>query len=492
MFTDVVGSTERAAELGDARWKKLLNAHHTAMRRLLKRHGGREVDTAGDGFFMTFEQPADAIACALDMIETLGAIGIHIRAGVHFGEVEILDDKVAGMTVHIGARIMSQGGADELIVSSTVRDLMTGSDLPFEDRGFQSLKGVESQWHVYSVQGRTREREELSVSEPAPVTPPWRQPLVVGAFAAVLVMAVVAVVFFSADGDTLAPAPNTVVRLGEDGVTHVVRVGSAPQALVADGSSLWVANTLDLTVQRIDLDADVAEPAEGGFPDGPTSIAATDGYVWVGSSLSDGSLMRIDPTEKNSAQVVPLGGPVSGLATAPGTLWATDRDAGLLRRYEIASGEVDELPLPEGSGPMGIAVDDNGSLWVAFHDARAVAHVDPATGDVLDEIDVEAGHPDRVTTGAGYVWVSVGDGDAVLRIDPAGGSPFTIAQACDQPSGIAATDDAVWVACMLDGRVLRLDPGSGDVVDDLRLGVDLGPAGVAIAEGSPWVSLIGR
>ncbi len=492
MFTDVVGSTERAAELGDAQWKKLLAAHNAAMRRLLKRHGGREVDTAGDGFFMTFDQPAHAIECALDMIDTLGAMGIHIRAGVHFGEVEVMDDKIAGMTVHIGARIMAQGGADELIVSSTVRDLMTGSDLPFDDRGFQQLKGVDSQWHLYGVAGRVRDREQITVGEPGPAVPPWRQPIVIGSAVAAIVAIAVAVFTLTRGDEAAVPAVNTIVRLEGGTVAAVVPVGSGPKAIAIQDTTLWVANSLDLTYQRVDTRADTAEPAEGGLRDSPTSMATGDGSVWIGSSLgSDDSLVRIDPTEQNSASTVALGGPVSGLATGSGSVWATDQFGDLIRRYNVATQEATELaPLPEGSGPTGIAWDGD-TLWVALHGARQVAQVDPTTGEILASVRVEAGKPDNVAIGGGFVWVSVLDGDAILRIDPKDGSPFTIPGACDGPAGIAASDDGVWVACSLDGRVLHLDPSSGDPIDDVLLGAEVSPAAVAIATDGVWISLIG-
>ena len=129
LFTDIVDSTKRATELGDGRWRKLLSTHHAIVRKTLKRHRGREIDTAGDGFFATFAQPSDAIACAEELIARLRDAGIEIRAGVHMGEVEAFGDKVSGIAVHIGARVMSKASAGEVVVSSTVRDLMTGSDL---------------------------------------------------------------------------------------------------------------------------------------------------------------------------------------------------------------------------------------------------------------------------------------------------------------------------------------------------------------------------
>jgi class 3 adenylate cyclase len=153
LFTDIVGSTERATELGDRRWRELLVAHHSAVRRQLERFRGHEIDTAGDGFLASFDGPARAIRCAEAAIEAVNGLGLDIRAGVHTGECEIAGDKLAGIAVHIGARVAGQAGPGEVLVSSTVRDLVAGSGLEFEDRGPASLKGVPGEWRLYRVSG---------------------------------------------------------------------------------------------------------------------------------------------------------------------------------------------------------------------------------------------------------------------------------------------------------------------------------------------------
>src|ERR1043166_8484427 len=131
LFTDIVGSTELASRLGDEHWKLVLATHHGVVRKALKRNGGREIDTAGDGFFATFPRPADAIRCAAEIIDELRPLGIQIRAGVHMGEIEHMGKggKVGGIGVHIGARVAAKAGASEILVSSTVRDLVAGSDI---------------------------------------------------------------------------------------------------------------------------------------------------------------------------------------------------------------------------------------------------------------------------------------------------------------------------------------------------------------------------
>jgi class 3 adenylate cyclase len=151
LFTDVVGSTERAAELGDRRWRELLIAHNDAVARELARFRGRHVDSAGDGVFATFDGPARAIRCAAAIRDAVGTLGLQVRAGVHTGEVEVLGDDLAGMAVHIGARVSGRAEAGEILVSGTVHDLVVGSGVQFEDRGTAALKGVPGEWRLYAV-----------------------------------------------------------------------------------------------------------------------------------------------------------------------------------------------------------------------------------------------------------------------------------------------------------------------------------------------------
>ncbi len=151
LFTDIVGSTERAATLGDRAWSDLLAAHHARVREQIARFGGREIDTAGDGFLATFDGPARAVRCAGAISDALRPLGLEVRAGVHTGEIEVAGDDVRGIAVHIGARVAAVAGPSEVWVSSTVKDLVAGSGLVFDDRGLHTLKGVPDQWHLYAV-----------------------------------------------------------------------------------------------------------------------------------------------------------------------------------------------------------------------------------------------------------------------------------------------------------------------------------------------------
>ncbi|HEX9416780.1 MAG TPA: adenylate/guanylate cyclase domain-containing protein [Gaiellaceae bacterium] len=151
LFTDIVGSTAKSAALGDRGWRELLEQHHTRIRQQLARYRGVELDTAGDGFFARFDGPARAIRCACAIRDSLSELDFEVRAGLHTGECELLDGKVAGIAVSIGARVAAQAGPGEVLVSQTVKDLVAGSGLQFEDRGPAKLKGVPGEWRLYAV-----------------------------------------------------------------------------------------------------------------------------------------------------------------------------------------------------------------------------------------------------------------------------------------------------------------------------------------------------
>jgi class 3 adenylate cyclase/predicted alpha/beta hydrolase len=152
LFTDIVGSTERAATLGDQRWRDLLDRHNAIIRRNIARFRGRETKTTGDGFLITFDGPARAVRCACAIIDELRPVGIDVRAGLHTGECEEIGDDIGGIAVHIGARVAALAGPSQVLVSSTVKDLVAGSGLRFADQGERSLKGIPGEWRIYSVE----------------------------------------------------------------------------------------------------------------------------------------------------------------------------------------------------------------------------------------------------------------------------------------------------------------------------------------------------
>lgn len=151
MFTDIVGSTEHASRLGDGRWRELLDEHNDVVRQAIQRWRGTEIKSIGDGFLATFDGPARAVRCAQEIVEETAPLGLDVRTGLHTGECELVGGDVAGMAVHIGARVMAEAAPGEVLASSTVKDLVVGSELRFEDRGRRALRGVPDEWRLYAL-----------------------------------------------------------------------------------------------------------------------------------------------------------------------------------------------------------------------------------------------------------------------------------------------------------------------------------------------------
>jgi class 3 adenylate cyclase/streptogramin lyase len=493
MFTDMVGSTELASRLGDAKWRQLLSRHHSLVRKQLKRFGGREVDTAGDGFFATFDQPARAIACAQALTEAFDRQGLQIRVGIHMGEVEVVGPKVAGVAVHIGSRVMSMAGPNEIVVSSTVRDLVSGSDLEFQDKGLHELKGVPSQWHLYSLEPPTREAEmaeaaglprlEAETEERRLVTP------VRIAVGAGLVVAVAAVTFFQLRGEGLpAPRVNTVAKIdpSSGGVLGAVPVGTTPTVLANGEGGLWVANFDDQTLQLIDLTSNTVGTARA-ITGAPTAIATGAGYVWVTSSFQ-GMLFRFDPKSAHGVVPITVGTGASGVAFGEGSVWVTNSQQDTLLRIEPRSHAVQQtVKLPKGSNPEGVAVGAR-AVWVTESLAGKVAQVDPESGRVT-QVPLLHGQPSAVAFGEGYVWVTVPGDDSLTRIDPGSGQATTVDNVGDGPSGVAVGEGVVYVTNASSGTVARVSVETPKVLGQTKFASGLSPDGVAVAGDAVWVAV---
>jgi streptogramin lyase len=487
LFSDIVGSTARAEELGDRRWRQLLTSHHRIVRSNLKRYHGREIDTAGDGFFATFDQPSEAIACGLAMIRDLHAIDVDIRVGVHMGEVEVMGPTVGGISVHVGARVMSKAGPRQVLVSSTVRDLMAGSDTSFDDIGFHELKGVASQVHLYSVKHDDAADEaprRPTIGEPEPE---GRRSWVPWAALGIVVLLVAAglIAFAGGRGGALAPGANTVVALdpSDGSVTGVVPVGTRPSSLAVDGDSLWVANFDDKTVQRVDAKTLEADPARGVA--NPTGIAVGGSSVWVTNGFA-GQLIEIDPGQVNSGTPVVLSPGIAGVAYGEDAVWIASPNDGTLIRLDPLTHEVRRISLPGDSRPQDVAVGE-GSIWAADATGR-VLKVDPSSLEVTPIPLLNDREASRIAVGEGYVWVTSTTTDSVVRIDPSAGTATTIEHVADGPLGIAAGGGSAWVAGSLDGTVVRIDPASANVAGPpIRLGFS--PTAVAVSSDGVWVSV---
>ena len=400
LFTDIVGSTQLATALEDRRWQELLARHHRIVRRNLKRFSGREIDTAGDGFFATFEQPANGVRCACAISAEVRELGIEIRAGLHTGEVEVARSGVRGVAVHLGSRVMSVASAGEVMVSSTTRDLISGSGITLADHGVHRLKGIEGEWHLFEVtavdgnplapplDAAEAERRRAAV-EPLPLTA-RRGPLIAAAVVAAA-LAVVGAFIFLGGGDTpsttgpgggsTSPAPPPVDAIvGIDAETFAIG-GTAPDVVTPSGggnprmASGKVASGCGRPDRR-------GEPRNTGGQDGargrePARPArrcrwrSAPGRSGVpvaakarpGSPLGAPTIFRVDPATNTELPAIelPREGVLTDIAFASDAVWA-NTPLGRLGSPEDVAGAVRFLCSDEASFITGEVLLVDGGL----------------------------------------------------------------------------------------------------------------------------------
>ena len=455
MFTDIVDSTMHATQLGDRRWKELIGRHHAIIRRELKRFGGRELDTAGDGFFASFGEPAAAIRCACAAAEAVRQLGIEIRAGVHFGECEQVGGKLGGLTVVIGARVMSLGGAGEVLTTASTRELVGGAELGFADRGLHALKGIEAEVHLFEVtdvDGTPRpgpihaQESEQRLATVQPVGHRRPTPRKWVAIAAALLLTI------------LVAVPWAARR--------------------AEGSSEIAPNSIGV------LDPETGEvTATVGLEDRPGSIAASADAVWV-TSPDVGTVTRIDADDQEIRDTIPVGENPSGIAVGEGGVWVVNSDGPSVSRISPDTDQVVKTITGVGNGPTGIAVGE-GAVWVTNRFDGTVSRIEPGTNEI-EEIPVGGLDPRGIAVGFGDVWVALTGSNQVVRVDANTNSITQAINVGNAPGLLAVSADAVWVVNTLDDTVSKIDPDTNSVVD--TIGVGDGPAGITVAQGTVWVA----
>jgi class 3 adenylate cyclase/streptogramin lyase len=482
LFTDMVGSTERAIELGDRAWRDLLRRHHRAVRTELRRFGGHEVDSAGDGFFATFPQPANAIRCAIAIRAAVRPLGLAVRSAVHTGEVEQIGPKVGGVAVHLAARAVSAAEPNEILVTSTVRDLVAGAELTFADGGTRTFKGFSEPWHVFHVTGPEPTAAASAEEELARSTFSRRSAIALGGvFGAVLVVGVLVLLGLAAQPGGVELGPDTVHRINlENGSVDVVSVARGPAALAVSDGAVWVASEAG-TVTRIDPD-DGSTQVVGGIGI-PTAIASANGSVWVAEGFG-GRISRIDAATVEVRDAADLH--ARRLAVDDEAVWITDDVSDRVVRLATTTLSEDQaLALEAGSGPRAIAAAD-GSIWVANERSATVFEIDAATAVGIGHPIGLGSPPTDIAVGAGSVWVTSMDADRLYRIEPAQGRVAATIETCDRPDAVVASDDGVWVACRI-GRMVRRFDMDGSLVAEIE--VEGTPAALALAPDGVWVAL---
>jgi peptide/nickel transport system substrate-binding protein len=482
MFTDIVGSTELATALGDKRWRELLEMHDAAVRAEIARFGGTEVDTAGDAFFATFELPVRAVDCALEAARSVRRLGLRIRAGVHMGECVVSNGKVRGVTVHIGARVGAKARGDEVLVSSTIRDVLAGAGLKFSDRGEQTLKGVDGRWRLHAVEPRVRDNEsdlppllEAALKRPPP--PAWKQPRVLVAAGVALALLIGAIVFVSQRGpgglaevkaDSVA-----VVNPASGAIESAVGVGRFPVGLTVAPDGVWVANSIDRTVSRIGKDGKTVDTI-GPVGSAPTAVASGMNLIWVANS--DGhSLSRVSgQTRGVVGSRIGAGNGLSSVSFGAGALWISNAIDGNVWKIDPNTGEPEKDPRSKepretlvGHGVRDVLATRD-AVWAVSETAGTLSRLDPGTAALVKVIRVGNG-PRAIAVGAGSVWVANTFDDTVSRIDPRAGKVTATIKVGNSPRALAFAGGLVTVANEADGTLLVIDPKSNKVVRTVRL-----------------------
>ncbi len=500
LFTDIVGSTERAAELGDRGWKDLVARHHRIVRQDLHAFHGRELDTAGDGFFAMFDRPAQAIECATHIIDDLRPLDLRIRASIHMGEAEVMGSKVGGMTVHVASRALAQAGPSEIVVTRTVREVAAGADVTFDDRGVHEFKGVPGEWDLYAVVWK---RREAPVAVPVPVPAAtaggrgigWRT-AAMGALLGAVVMAAAAFALLSNRASpvpTASPAsivaqPNSAVAV--DAATGAVvanePVGNSPTGIAADRDTVWALSLGDRILLGIPLTGGPRRTT--GLPGSPTGIAVGAGAVWVtfgfgATGASEGLVLRVSTGAERQEQKIPIGNGASAIAADNDGVWVVNGLSNTLTRLDPATrAPVGSVNLAEQ--PVAVALG-GGSVWVAHGLDKSIWRIDPATLKQTAAISLQD-PPSAIAVGFGRVWVTSTVGNSVVVIDAATNGRLKTIPLEQGPRGIAIGSDAVWVAGSRNA-LLRIDPEKLELSKSITLP---GPVeGVAVAGNNVWATV---
>jgi class 3 adenylate cyclase len=509
LFTDVVGSTELARELGDQRWSRLLAAQRRVIRSELKAHRGREVDTAGDGFFAVFEGPADAVRCAFAAVRKVQDLGLDIRAGVHFGEVEREGDNAHGIVVHTGARVMAQAGAAEVLITQTVKDLVAGARFGLAERGVFELKGVPGSWTLFDVleiddQLRpepvedatvaSERRQRASAGPPPVVRRRWLLPAAI-----VAVLALIGVAFVvSRPEPAYVPGAGTVARIDGDRFDRPIPVGSFPLAITEGEGRVWITDRQSQIYWVQEGDDSTGSRGTVGVP---TNAATGASAVWITAGFgtgagADGAVSRLDPSsgQITGAFDTPIGS--QAIAYGADSVWVADPTIAQVTRYDPVSQTTQPIALPGSEPPArpdAIAFGELGgaAVWVGDALSSNLYRVDAGGGHQIRTYTV-GGPPTAIAVGPDAVWVASEHEDAIYALDPLTGSVRTSvdvgAQGCNGPTSIAINQDGVWVACAISREVIRIDPSGGTVATSLT--VSAAPVALTIAaDGSVWVAV---
>jgi hypothetical protein len=482
LFLDIVGSTALAHELGDARWRVVLTNFRAAVRHELKRFGGREQGTEGDSFFATFAEPVQALRAAAAIVAAVQDVGLDVRSGVHTGEVEELEGSLGGIAVHIGARVTALAGAAEVMVTSTVKELVAGSGAVFADAGEQELKGVEGLWHTHLLRSidvvvPPPLAPEVAAARIASLAPPRRRRRLYAAVVGAAVVAAVLGGLLATRGSSKPPSQITMLQLDPrtGDIVRTIRDGTlgcpCGANLFAVNGTLWERGGRrgNLIVVR-DMSTGALQrvtPAPRGSVDGAVGF----GSIWLLRNLLDfrsgttiDAVQRLDELSGRVIATVRLTSPINSgssvetgtIAVGNGAVWVLQGDA-TLSRIDPATNRVTGR-YPSGALETQILLPTGGYEWICeclYHkvlryDARA------RTGKTFHFFE-QPWHLVEIETAKGpTLWLMDEQGATLTEIDPQTGKPKQPLGLNGTPTEATQLGDSIWVA-------------AGSVIDRIRL-----------------------
>jgi class 3 adenylate cyclase len=508
LFTDIVGSTVVAAEMGNTRWSELVSRHHRLIRREIRRFGGREQDTAGDGFFVAFERPVDAIRCAVAAANAVRELGIEIRAGVSFGQLEMVEGKAGGLIVNTAARVMSVAGPGEVLVPAATKDLLPGAGISFSDHGVHRLKGIEGEVRLFAVKDvdGLELAEPLDVEEAAErrrvIVPATRRRagLAAGALAAVVVAVVVGIWALARD-DATPPgdASRFVVEL--DPATGAERkrvaypapgrpmISSFGTSMVAGQGGVWIEDTTAYAPTVVSVDARNGEvrPVIVRTGSGSFSLSLATGFdaVWV----STDQLIKINPATLAHRVVLrvplPIGGSGgSSLAIDGKHLWI-GTTGGLLLRIDPSGEITGERRVADSIQLVAASAD---GVWVVDQFAGAVVRIDTESLRTVGDPVPFTGSIDAIAVMGDHVWVLDFGTGLLTRISIQQNRVVGQVSVPARPTSLAAGLGAIWVS-HADGTITKVDPITVRASGLTQLGGEPRAIATDAARGSVWVDV---
>ena len=507
LFTDIVGSTTVAAEMGNSRWGELVSRHHRLIRREIRRFGGREQDTAGDGFFVAFERPVDAIRCAVAGANAVRELGIEIRAGVSFGQLEMVEGKAGGLIVNTAARVMSVAGPGEVLVPAATKDLLPGAGISFSDHGVHRLKGIEGEVRLFAV----RDVDGVELAEPLGAEEAAerrrtiasatgrRSGLVAGAIAAAVVAAVVGIWAVAGGGETPPTPSRFVVELeagtGEErqripyprpGRPELARFATS---MVAGQSAVWIEDPTAYapTVLSVDPRHGEVRPVVVRSGSGSFTLSLATGFdaVWV----STDQLIKINPATHDFRIALRIPLPVGGsgessLALDRKQLWIGTAQ-GVLRRVDPGGTVTGQRTVTDSI--QLVAASEDG-VWVVDQLAGEVLRIDPVSLRVVADPIPFPGRLDTIAVMGDHVWVLDFGTGLLTRISIQEDRPVGQVSVPARATSLAAGLGAIWIA-HADGTVTKVDPATVTASRFARLEGTARAIAVDLARKTVWVDM---